>query len=344
MRAAPRFAIAQSNLLSRNFKDAAAQMAALENDPQLREQALLFEAEAFKAAGKTADAIRTLESWLDRKFALPTQCAARRCWPSFTLRRRRHQSAAHPRGDPSKDCPGRTTSSSSTPSRLSWATSFAKSSNSRKRSRVTATLIRANRSLGCKTTGSPEWSAGLRRTSPPSAPNRPDHPARAAPTTSSRESIANAQKLRTDFENCPRSPRQSTCALAAVFTSSIAKWEAAVVNQEILDRFKDSPEREPALFGLIVALADVNQPQRTEERCEQYLRDFQNGPNAATVGYLLGAVALQAGDPKAAEAYFSRILETQPKSQFREQIRYLLGNAKFMAGSYEEAVTAYKNI
>ena len=51
---------------------------------------------------------------------------------------------------------------------------------------------------------------------------------------------------------------------------------------------------------------------------------------------------LQAGDPKAAETYFGRILETQPKSQFREQIRYLLGNAKFMAGSYDEAVAAYK--
>ena len=57
---------------------------------------------------------------------------------------------------------------------------------------------------------------------------------------------------------------------------------------------------------------------------------------------MLGAVALQADDPKAAEVYFSRILETQPKSQFREQIRYLLGNAKFMAGSYDDAVTAYK--
>ena len=55
------FAIAQSNLLNKNFKDAAAQMAALENDPQLREQALLFEAEAFKAAGKIDEAIRALE-------------------------------------------------------------------------------------------------------------------------------------------------------------------------------------------------------------------------------------------------------------------------------------------
>ena len=51
---------------------------------------------------------------------------------------------------------------------------------------------------------------------------------------------------------------------------------------------------------------------------------------------------MQAGDPKAAENYFGRVLETQPKSQFREQIRYLLGNAKFMAGNYDEAVAAYK--
>ena len=74
-----------------------------------------------------------------------------------------------------------------------------------------------------------------------------------------------------------------------------------MVNQEILDRFNEGPEREPALFGLIVALADVNQPQRAEQRCEQYLREFKNGPNADTVGYLSGAVAFQAGDAKAAE-------------------------------------------
>ncbi len=65
------FAIAQSNLLSKNFTDAAAQMAALENDPQLREQALLFEAEALKAAGKTDDAIRTLEKLAGHEIRTP---------------------------------------------------------------------------------------------------------------------------------------------------------------------------------------------------------------------------------------------------------------------------------
>ncbi len=157
-----------------------------------------------------------------------------------------------------------------------------------------------------------------------------------------KESIANAQKLLAEFEKLPSITPAIYLRLGRCFYELDRKWEAIVVNQEILDRFPQGPEREPALFGLIVALADVNQPKRAEERCEQYLRDFKSGPNADTVGYLLGAVALQAGDPKAAETYFGRILETQPKSRFREQIRYLLANARFTAGNYDEAVAAYK--
>ncbi|HEY1583514.1 MAG TPA: tetratricopeptide repeat protein, partial [Chthoniobacterales bacterium] len=63
------FAIAQSNLLSKNFKEAAAEMAALENNPQLRSEALLFEAEAFRAAGKVDDAIRSLEKLTGQEIA-----------------------------------------------------------------------------------------------------------------------------------------------------------------------------------------------------------------------------------------------------------------------------------
>ena len=144
-----------------------------------------------------------------------------------------------------------------------------------------------------------------------------------------------------DFEKLPSITPAIYLRLGRCFYELDRKWEAVVVNQEILDRFKEGPEREPALFGLIVALADVNQPERAQERCQQYLREFKNAPNAPTVGYLLGATALQAGDPKAAETLFGRILESQPKSPFREQIRYLLANAKFAAGNYAEAVAAY---
>lgn len=61
------FAIAQSNFQKKNYQEAAAQMAALERDPKMRAQALLFEAQSFKAAGKTKSAIGALEKLIGQE-------------------------------------------------------------------------------------------------------------------------------------------------------------------------------------------------------------------------------------------------------------------------------------
>ena len=154
--------------------------------------------------------------------------------------------------------------------------------------------------------------------------------------------IANAQKLLADFQKLPNVTPAIYIRLARCFFEIDKKWESIVVSQEILDRFPDAAEREPSLFSIIVALSDVNQPEKAMARCEQYLRDFKDGPNAETVGYLLGAVALQANDARAAETHFGRMLETQQKGTYREQMRYLLANAKFMAGKHDEAAVEYR--
>ena len=318
-------------------------MAALENDPQLREQALLFEAEALKAADKTDDAIRTLEKLAGQEIRTPdamrgaTTLAKLYAEKGDGAKALRTLEAIHQKialADNIIELNALT---------VELGDKFYDKQQFKEALACYRYCLAARTDhSSCKTTGSPDCSAGSRKTSPRSALTRPRSRSSQRPITSSRQASQMRKKLLGEFEKLPSITPAIYLRLGRCFYELDRKWEAVVVNQEILDRFKEGPEREPALFGLIVALADVNQPQRAEERCEQYLRDFQNGSNAATVGYLLGAVALQAGDPKAAEAYFSRILETQPKSQFREQIRYLLGNAKFMAGSYEEAITAYK--
>ena len=310
--------------------------------PQLREQALLFEAEALKAAGKTDDAIRTLEKLAGQEIRTPDAMRG-----ATTLAQLYAQ-----KGDGAKAL--RTLEA--------IQQKIALVDNIIELNALTVELgdkfyekQQFKEALACYRFACPREQiirlqndriAGMQhRIEENLAAIRanPTQITQLAPANNQlKASIANAQKLLAEFEKLPSITPAIYLRLGRCFYELDRKWEAVVVNQEILDRFKEGPEREPALFGLIVALADVNQPQRAEERCEQYLRDFKNGPNAATVGYLLGAVALQAGDPKAAETYFSRILETQPKSQFREQIRYLFGNAKFMAGSYDEAVTAYK--
>ncbi|HEX4666135.1 MAG TPA: tetratricopeptide repeat protein [Chthoniobacterales bacterium] len=336
------FAIAQSNLLSKNFKEAARQMAVLENDPQLREQALLFEAEAFKAANKTDDAIGALEKLAGKE--ITTSDAMRGATMLAQLYAEK--------GDGAKAL------------RLLELIHqhIALAENIIELNSVTVELgdqfynkQQFKEALACYRAAWPREKIidlqkhGIAKLQAKIEENlaatraNPGQITQLAPANNRiKESIANAQKLLAEFEKLPSITPAIYLRLGRCFYELDRKWEAVVVYQEILDRFKDPPEREPALFGLIVALADINQPQRSEERCEQYLRDFKNGPNAATVGYLLGAVALQAGDPGAAETYLGRILENQPKSQFREQIRYLLANAKFMAANYDEAVAACK--
>jgi len=335
------FANAQSNLLSKNFKDAAAQMAALENDPQLREQALIFEAEAFKATGKNDEAIRALEKLVGTEIRTnDTMRGATMLAQLFAQK-----------GDGNKALQ----TLEAIHQKIALADNIIE---------LNALTI----DLGDKFYGKQQFKEALacyryayprdqiihlqndriasmqRRIEQNLAAVRanPADIAQLAPANNQlKQSIANAQKLLAEFEKVPSITPAIYLRLGRCFYELDRKWEAIVVNQEILDRFKEGPEREPALFGLIVALADVNQAQRAQERCQQYLKDFATGPNAATVGYLLGAVALQAGDPKAAEAHFNRILETQPKSTFREQIRYLLGNAKFTAGAYDDAIKEY---
>lgn len=336
------FAIAQSNLLGKNFKEAAAQMAALENDPQLRESALLFEAEAFKAAGKIAEAIGALEKLTGKEITsseamrgatMLAQLYAQKGDGAKALRTLEliHQKIAL--ADNIVELNGLTVQLGD---KFYGKQQFKEALACYRYAYPREQIIRLQQ----------DRIAGLQRRMEQNLADTRANPEKitqlAAANNQIKDSIANAQKLLAEFEKLPSITPAIYLRLGRCFYELDRKWESVVVNQEILDRFKEGPEREPVLFGLIIALADVNQPQRATERCEQYLREFKNGPNVATVGYLLGAVALQAGDPKAAETYFGRILETQPKSSFREQIRYLLGNAKFMAGNYGEAVAAYK--
>ncbi len=336
------FAIAQSNLLSKNFKDAAAQMAALENDPQLREQALLFEAEASKAAGKIDDAIRALEKLVGNEIkdadamrgaTLLAQLYAQKGDGAKALHA---LELIHQKPDLVDNVVELNSLTVQLGDKFYGKQQYKEALACYRSAYPREQLVRLQNDRIAAMQHRIEENLTAARANPAEI-------TQLAPLNNQlKDEIASAQKLLAEFEKLPTITPAIYLRLGRCFYELGRKWEAIVVYQEILDRFKESPEREPALFGVIVAYADVNQPARAEERCEEYLRDFKNGPNVATVGYLLGAVALQAGDPKAAETYFGRILEAQPQSKFREQIRYLLANAKFSEGNYPEAVAAYQ--
>ena len=159
--------------------------------------------------------------------------------------------------------------------------------------------------------------------------------------TQLKETLEESKTMLTEFEKLPDFGPALLMRMARVFYDSEKRWESIVVYNKLLTRYPDSKEREAALFGEVIAYAEVEQPKRCQQVCEQYLKEFKDGPNAGTVGYMSGAVALQAQDFKGAESYFGKMLETAPNSTYKEEMRYLLGNTRFMLGKFDEALKDY---
>jgi len=128
---------------------------------------------------------------------------------------------------------------------------------------------------------------------------------------------------------------------ARCYTEMKKTWETIVIYNELL-ALPGSPNREPALYGLITALISIGRMELAQKDCEVYLKEFPQGPNAGAVGYLMGATAAQSGDTEKAEKYFERVLAEQPDNKFKDKMEFLLGNAKFMQGKFQEAIAGYK--
>ena len=151
-----------------------------------------------------------------------------------------------------------------------------------------------------------------------------------------------AAGLLAEFEKLPDYMPGILFRMAKVWYEWDKKWEAIVVFDRYLKEYPKEKEAESAFYSTIVCYADLGRIASTQRLCEAYLKEFPEGANAKTVGYLLGAVSLQANDPKKAASFFGTMLEKQPGSEFREQMRLGLGNAQFMQGNFAEARKEYQ--
>ncbi len=336
------FGLAQSNLLQKNYAAATAGFAQLERDSRFREQALLFEATAAKEANQIDSSIASLEKLTSGDLTTPTalrgaimlaQLYAQKGKPerSLGLLRKLRQRAA------------------AVENLAELNSTIVDLGDSLYRGRQFAEALECYRAafsreeivkrLGARASAMQraiDGNLAIARSDPSQVTQI------VAENNRIKADLARTQTTLTEFEKLPSITPAIYVRMARCFDETDRKWEAAVVYQQIIDRLPKVTEREPALFGLILEFADVNEAAKAQQRCEQYLREFKAGPNAETVGYLLGAMALEANNPKAAETYFGKALTNQPKSSFREQMRYLLANAKLAQGKYDEAGADYK--
>lgn len=164
----------------------------------------------------------------------------------------------------------------------------------------------------------------------------------AAENQDLRQGIAQTQKMVADFEKQPDFEPGLWVRLARSLSENGKKWEALTVYDELLRKYPQA-DRESTLYGLVIASADAGRSaEKTRALCDLYLKEFPSSKNAATVAYLSGATALQSNDPAAAESFFGKRLDVDPHGQYSEEMRFLLGNARFVQGKYEDARKDYE--
>ena len=335
-------ALAQCSFMNKSYVEAASAFAALEKDPRLREQGLYYEGSAYKEAGKPDEAIAALEKLAGTEIKTATAMRGAMLLAQLYGKKGSAEKASatltriHAQSGLVGNIIELNAMSVTLGDELFGKKLYAEALSCYRASYTRETIVRMQT----------DHLAGMQRTIDENIAAARSDASRILQLTNANNQIktdmAAAQKLLEEFQKLPTITPAIYIRMAQCFYNVDKKWEAIVVYREILDRFHDSPEAEPALFSMIVSLADVNQPAKAQARSEEYLRDFKNGPNAETVGFMLGATALQANDAASAETFFGRMIATQPKSAFREQIFYLYANAKFMGGKYEDAATEYK--
>lgn len=170
-------------------------------------------------------------------------------------------------------------------------------------------------------------------------------PGKAAEITSANNQLRGVieltKKQLADFETKPDFEGPLWLRVAQANYGIDRKWEAAAIYDELLRRDPSGPEREAALYGLVVASAELNRGAKGRAVAEAYLKEFSGTANADTAGYLLGASALQDQDYDAAADYFGTSLKKPGENDYREQIMFLLGNAQLSGGKFDAAVGSY---
>lgn len=151
-----------------------------------------------------------------------------------------------------------------------------------------------------------------------------------------------AKELLADFEKIPDYMPGLLLRNARCWYGRDMKWESILVHERLLALYPTAAkEREAALFGNVIAYADLMQVKPCQQQCEQYLKEFPQGDNAGTVAYVLGAVAIQAGDTQGAAKLFEAMIEAYPKSSFIDQMYLLLGGAYVSLGELDKALPLY---
>ena len=337
-----KLSLAQSAFFAKDYPTAATDFAALEDNPQTREQAILYEGLSYKEAGETDKAIGAFEKLLTGGIRSNSAAHGAMSLVGLYSTKKQPEKALKVLSDLRANI-----SQVEDPVELNAATltqgdAFLEDNDGNHALTCYRAVLTRNEVLELLR----ERAATLQRRL---ETNRAA--ARANPRAAGsyllankqvQDAIADTQNSLQAFEKLPDLRAKLLFRIGRALAVLGKPWESIVVYNDLLNVSKDPVDREPALFGEATAYVDAARPGDAREACNAYLKEFPKGPNADTAGYLLGATALQENDPSVAAGYFGRMLAEQPDSSMANDMRFLLANAEFAQSKYAEARKNYE--
>lgn len=114
-------------------------------------------------------------------------------------------------------------------------------------------------------------------------------------------------------------------------------WESLLAFEVIVNDFKTFPQRDRAMYGMIIANGQLKRVVEARQLCETYISEFPDGANLGEVSEMYGMLAYNAGDMAGAEQSFDKALGF-PKAD-KERLLFLRATVLFEMQRFEDART-----
>ncbi len=117
-------------------------------------------------------------------------------------------------------------------------------------------------------------------------------------------------------------------------------WQATLAFEVIVTDFKEFPQRDKCMFGLIMVNASLKRIKEAREQCQKFIDNFPDSEQVGQVSEMYAMLAYQNKQLQVAIDAFAKA-EGFPKAD-KARLRFLRGSVLFEMQKFDEARTAFE--
>jgi len=125
-------------------------------------------------------------------------------------------------------------------------------------------------------------------------------------------------------------------------TDSSRLWQAILAFEVIVNDFKQFPQRDKCMYGLITVNAALKRVKQAGDLCEKFIENFPDSDMVGEVSMMVGMIYYQNKQLKEAVSSWKKAL-SYPKAD-KERLNFLIGSVQFEMQSFDEARRTYETL